>query len=221
MAGFAVGDGGGLQSVRGSAGADVLRVQVARPDLVVSAGDGDNAWNALDRDRGRGGGLRIGVARAEVHGPERRGNAVRLPGLVEGDVGERDPVQGPVRDLAPRRVDARLYDVGRRERRDPVDARGAGGGGKGCLGSEGGAEDEDPVAVAGQVRDPPLERLQRDLPRAGVLARAAELLDRLGDAPLPGYQPGSQVIDPSARPGQDEHARAAVPVRNPANARRR
>ena len=72
--------------------------------------------------------------------------------------------------LAPGRVNARPYDVGRRERHDPVDARGEGGGDESCFRPEGNANDADPVAVAGQVRDPPLERLQRDLPRAGVLA---------------------------------------------------
>jgi Transposase IS66 family len=64
--------------------------------------------NALNRNRGRGNRRRIGdVTRAQVQGPETREIAVRLPGPIKGDEGERMPVKGPVRGLAPGRVNAR------------------------------------------------------------------------------------------------------------------
>ena len=77
--GLGVADDHGLQPMDRPPSPDVLRVQHARPDLVVPAGDSDQARNALNRDDGRGGRLRGNGPRLEVQGPEGRRIALGPP----------------------------------------------------------------------------------------------------------------------------------------------
>ncbi len=77
------------------------------------------------------------------------------------------------------------------------------------LRTEGRADDGEPVALAGEGVEALGERLQRDLVRRRLLSLAAEPADRHGERAVLGEQPGALVVDPSARPGENEHASAA------------
>lgn len=85
------------------------------------------------------------------------------------------------------------------------------------FGTERRTDDQDPAALAFERVDAIEHQLQGDLVRAGLLARAAEPADRLGQGSVSCEQLRAPGVDPATGPGEDQDADPARLVREPAD----
>lgn len=183
-----------------AAGSDAAGMIYRVPYTVVAASNHEELPDPLDGDGCPGGCARTGVTGLGIESTELRRIRDRGPGTGKGNERQQLTCQRPVRRLLPIRPYASPDDVSGRECCDCVDVSVQRAKKERDLGTEGRPDHYDPVGVGSKGIYAIQERLDRDLPGAGILPRPPKPTHRLGQRALLSEQPRAFGIDPSTGP---------------------